>query len=130
METPQNPVPTQSELGELRSQCAQLQQLVSSLLLILIVVSGTLSVFLLRQWRFVRAELASAQPAAAQILTEHTNNLPFTQDFLKKVAEYGRTHPDFNQITLKYHLNDFLTKPGSAPVTSSLPSSPGTNLPK
>jgi hypothetical protein len=130
METSPNPVPPQSEVSELRGQCSQLQQLVSSMLLILIVVSGTLSVFLLRQWRFVKAELASAQPAAVQMLTEHTNSLAFTQDFLKKVAEYGRTHPDFNQITLKYHLNDFLVKPGSAPVTSSLPSSLGTNLPK
>jgi hypothetical protein len=130
METPQNPVPAQSEVSELRSQCAQLQQLVSSMLLILIVVSGTLSVFLLRQWRFVKAELDSAQPAALQMLTEHTNNLAFTQDFLKKIAEYGRTHPEFNPITDKYHLKDFLAKPGSAPVTSSLPSSPGTNLPK
>jgi hypothetical protein len=130
METPPNPVSAQSEVSELRSQCAQLQQLVSSMLLILIVVSGTLSVFLLRQWRFVKAELASAQPAAVQMQTEHTNNLPFTQDFVKKVAEYGRTHPDFNPITLKYHLNDFLVKPGAAPVTSSLPSSLGTNLPK
>jgi hypothetical protein len=130
METPQTPVPAQSEVSELRSQCAQLQQLVSSMLLILIVVSGTLSVFLLRQWRFVRAELAAAQPAAVQMLTEHTNSLAFTQNFLKQIAEYGRTHPDFNPITLKYHLNDFLAKPGTTPVTSSLPPSPGTNLPK
>jgi hypothetical protein len=130
METPPNPVPAQSDLSELRGQYAQLQQLVSSLLLILIVVSGTLSVFLLRQWSFVKAELASVQPAAVQMLTEHTNTYAFTQDFLKKMAEYGRTHPEFNPITDKYHLKDFLVKPGSAPVTSSLPSSPGTNLPK
>lgn len=130
METPSNPVPAQSELTELRGQYAQLQQLVSSMLLILIVVSGTLSIFLLRQWRFIKAELGSVQPAAVQMMTEHTNNLAFTQDFLKKMAEYGRTHPDFNYITVKYHLNDFLAKPGTAPVTSSLPSAPGTNLPK
>jgi hypothetical protein len=123
METSPNPVPVQSEASELRSQYEQLQQLVSSLLLILIVVSGTLSVFLLRQWRFVKAELSSVQPAAAQMQTEHNSSQPFTQDFLKKLAEYGRTHPDFAPISGKYRLNDFLAKPGSTSVTNSLPSS-------
>lgn len=123
MDIPSTPASTSSEVTELRSQCDQLQQLVSSLLLILIVVSGTLSIFLLRQWRFVKAELGAVQPAAAQLMTEHSNSLAFTQDFLKKVAEYGRTHPDFAPITLKYHLGDFLAKPGTVPVTSTLPTS-------
>ena len=123
METTPNPAPTESGVSELRAQYEQLQQLVLSLLLILIVVSGTLSVFLLRQWRFVKAELGSMQPAAVQMMTEHTNSLAFTQDFLKKLAEYGRTHPDFAPITAKYHLNDFLAKPGSGSITSSLPTS-------
>jgi hypothetical protein len=123
METSPNPAPVQSEASELRSQYEQIQQLVSSLLLILIVVSGTLSVFLLRQWRFVKAELSAVQSAAAQIQTEHNNSQAFTQDFLKKLAEYGRTHPDFAPISDKYHLNDFLAKPGTSSVTSSLPTS-------
>lgn len=123
MDTSPTSAPANSEVSDLRTQCEQLQQLVSSLLLILIVVSGTLSIFLLRQWRFVHAELGGMRPAAAQLLTEHTNTLAFTQDFLKKLAEYGRTHPDFAPITAKYRLNDFLVKPGSLPVTSSLPTS-------
>ena len=130
MDTSPNPVPNTSELSSLRAQCESLQQLVSSLLLILIVVSGTLSIFLLRQWRFIKAELDTVRPAAIQLQTDYTNNYAFTQDFIRKVAEYGRTHPDFSPIVLKYRLNDFLAKPGSAPVTSSLPTSASSSSKK
>jgi hypothetical protein len=121
MDNLEHPTPGQPELRDLQAQCDSLQQLVSSLLLVLIVISGTLSIFLLRQWRFVKAELDERAPQAAQMLMEHTNNFAVTQDFVKKVAEYGRTHPDFGQIAAKYHLSDMLAKPGSGPVTSSLP---------
>jgi hypothetical protein len=112
-----------AELNELRTQCNQLHQLMSSLLLVLIIVSGTLSVFLNRQYRFVKSELDSIAPQAAQLWMEHTNNFAATQDFAKKLAEYGRTHPDFAPIVDKYRLNDLLPKPGMAPITSSLPAS-------
>ena len=118
-----NPTSSQSELSELRDQYNHLQQLVSSLLLVLIVISGTLTIFLLRQWRFVKAELDVVTPQAVQLLTEHTNNYAMTQDFVKKLAEYGRTHPDFSPITTRYHLNDLLSKPGTGSITSSLPAS-------
>src|SRR5579862_6063193 len=109
------PVSTQSQpdLKDLQAQCDNLQQLVSSLLLLLIVVSGTLSIFLLRQWRFVQTETDALAPQAAQLMMEHTNNYAMTQDFVKKMAEYGRGHPDFSPIVAKYHLNDLLTKPGT-----------------
>lgn len=118
-----NPTSSQPELSELRDQYHHLQQLVSSLLLVLIVISGTLTIFLLRQWRFVKAELDVVTPQAVQLLTEHTNNYAMTQDFVKKLAEYGRAHPDFSPIINKYHLNDLLSKPGTGSITSSLPAS-------
>jgi hypothetical protein len=114
---------SQPDLKDLQVQCDALQQLVSSLLLVLIVVSGTLSIFLLRQWRFVQTEADALAPQAAQLMMEHTNNYAMTQDFVKKMAEYGRGHPDFSQIVAKYHLNDLLPKPGTTPLTSSIPTS-------
>lgn len=117
------PTPSPAELNELRAQCRSLQQLVSSLLLVLIVISGTLTIFLLRQWRFSKAELEAIAPTAAAMITEYTNSYPMTQDFVKKLAEYGRTHPDFAPIAARYHLNDTVPKPGTGSVTSSLPAS-------
>ena len=123
MDDLQNQTPAQTDLGELRAQYTQLQQLVSSLLLVLIIISGTLTVYLLRQWRFVKAELDAVTPTALQLITEHTNSYAMTQDFARKLAEYGRTHADFAPIVNKYRLNDLLVKPGGGSVTSSLPPS-------
>ena len=109
------------ELKELQARCDSLQQVVSSLLLVLIVVSGTLSMYLLRQWRFVKGEVEGLTPQAVQMISEHTNNYAMTQDFVSKVAEYGRTHTDFGPIVLKYRLNESLPKAGTGPATSSLP---------
>src|SRR5579864_5108985 len=86
------------DLKDLQAQCENLQQIVSSLLLVLIVVSATLSIFLLRQWRFVKSEVEGLTPQAVQLMTEHTNTYAMTQAFIRKVAEYGRTHPDFGPI--------------------------------
>jgi hypothetical protein len=121
MDNQPNFTPTQPDIKELQGQFDQLQQLVSSLLLVLIVISGTLTIFLMRQWRFVTAEIDTAAPQAAQLMMEHTNNYAMTQDFVRKLAEYGRTHADFAPIVAKYRLNDSLPKPGTASVTSSLP---------
>jgi hypothetical protein len=123
MDNLESSTPATGDLAELRSQYNQLQQLVSSLLLVVIVISGTFSVFLWRQYRFVKAELDAVTPQAAQIATEYTNSAPMIQEFAKKLGEYGRTHPDFAPIVAKYHLNDLLAKPGTAAVTSSLPAS-------
>src|SRR5260370_23810860 len=108
MDKPQEPTHYQSEISDLQAQFDSLQQLVSSLLVVLIVISGTLTIFLLRQWRFVKTELDERTPEAAQLLVEYTNSYAMTQDFAKKLAEYGRTHPDFGPITAKYRLNDAL----------------------
>lgn len=123
MDDAQGPTPSQLELRDLQAQCQHLQQLVSSLLLVLIVISGTFTIYLLRQYRFVKAELDAMTPQAVQIMTEYTNSYPLIQDFARKLAEYGKTHPDFSPIVAKYRLNDALPKPGTAPLTSSLPAS-------
>ncbi len=123
MDNVTDPAPSQSELSDLRTQYNQLQNLVSSLLLVLIVISGTLTVFLLRQWRFVKADVEAVTPQVAQLEMQYTNNYALSQDFVKKLAQYGQTHPDFKYIVDKYRLNDALAKPGTAPITSSLPAS-------
>jgi hypothetical protein len=113
--------PPTSELKELQARFDQLQQLVSSLLLILIVVSGTLSVFLRRQWQSTQADLNAMQVAAAPLLAEYTNNHPGVEDFVRKLAEYGRTHPDFAPIVTRYRLDAYLASPASASITNALP---------
>jgi hypothetical protein len=119
----QNTDPVPASQLDLQSQYNRLQQLVSSLLLIMIVISGTLSIFLWRQYRFVNSELGVLAPQATQLAIEQTNYTAFVQDVARKLAEYSRTHPDFAPIAARYHLNDSAAKPGTTAITSSLPAS-------
>ncbi|HZR15969.1 MAG TPA: hypothetical protein VFE51_01465 [Verrucomicrobiae bacterium] len=118
----------QPDLLQLQARYDQLQQLVSSLLLILIVISGTLSVFLRRQWQSTQADLNAIQLAAAPLMAEYANNHPGIEDFVRRLAEYGRTHPDFAPIVTKYHLDAYLASPaGSASLTNALPPAGAAN---
>ena len=119
----QNPEPSPSTQLDLQAQYNSLHQLVSSLLLVMIVISGTLSIYLLRQYRFAKSDLDTLTPQAAQLAIEQSNYLATAQDLGRKLAEYSRTHQDFAQIAAKYRLNEFLTKPGTTALTSSLPAS-------
>ena len=53
-------------------------------------------------------------------MTLRINHASLSSDFVKKVAEYGRTHPDYMPILAKYGL-----KPGAAtgapPVAATAP---------
>jgi len=67
-------------------------------------------VYLLRQWRAVGKELTAYRPQAAQMIADYQKvSVPVMTDFLKKVTDYGRTHPDFVPILTRYNI-----KPGSA----------------
>ena len=113
MDNPESQPSPQPQLNDLQAQCDSLRQMVSSLLIVLILVSGTLSIFLLRQWRFTKAQIELMTPQASQIITEFNKNFPVMQDFVRKLNEYGKTHPDFAPIVTKYRLTEALGKPGA-----------------
>jgi hypothetical protein len=122
MENVENQPAAPSELSELRDQCDSLRQLVSSLMVLLVVVSGTFNLYLWRQVRFVRADLAGVRPQISQMLAEYNRvNAPVINDFVRKLADFGRVHSDFAPILAKYGL-----KPTNA-VPAGLPLPPGTS---
>lgn len=104
----------------LEEQMESLRQLVAALLLVLLLVSGTLTIFLNRQWRFSKNEIDLLTPQATQMLTDFNRNLPMMQDLLRKLDEYSKTHPDFAPIAARYHLSEVLGKTPGAP-TNGLP---------
>lgn len=106
-----------------------LQQTVNTMLVLLVVVSGTLTIFLVRQWRFAKTDLDVLRPQAAQIISDYNRlSAPAMQEFLRKLGEYSKTHPDFAPIAAKYHLNDVAAKPGSGPLVAS--PAPASSVPK
>jgi hypothetical protein len=121
MDNLDNKTPIQTGANDVQAQCDALQHLVVSILILVVVISGTLNVYFLRQWRTVSRDLAGIRPQAMQMIAEYQKvSAPLMTDFVKKVTEYGRTHPDFAPVLAKYNL-----KPAApASATPTPPTSP------
>src|SRR5437867_2480250 len=118
--------PAQPDLNELQAQYEALRHLVVSILVLAVVVSGTLTIYLLRQYRFTHSELVQFRPGAVQMITEYQKiRGPVQDQFLYRLTEYGRTHPDFAPIMTKYGLKP-ATPSNAAPATASAPPAPAS----
>jgi hypothetical protein len=121
---PQSPL--QPAANNLQAQFDTLRHLVSSILILVVVISGTLNIYLLRQWRSTQKDLQVIRPQAAQMVGEFQKGAPLINDFLKRVSDYGLTHPDFVPILSKYGI-----KPGAPPPPTAAPkSAPAPAAPK
>jgi hypothetical protein len=96
---------------EISDQIAALQRQVFILLLALIVVSGTLTVFLYRQASLARRDLDAIKPQAVQIINAFNQNHASVTNFVEALRVYGLSHPDFQQQVLKkYGIGSALKK--------------------
>ena len=93
-----NESPTNTELAQ---QIDSLRRQTFTLLLLLIIVSGTLSVFLYRQASLTRRDIAAIKPQAAQVIQGFNQTRPLIQNFVQQLVAYGQAHPDFQQQVLK-----------------------------
>src|SRR6266403_5998829 len=87
---------------DVSEQIAALRRQTFTLLLALIIVSGTLTVFLYRQASLTRRDIAAIKPQATQIIQAFNQNGPNIQNFVKALAAFGATHPDFQPVLKKY----------------------------
>lgn len=127
MDTLENKTPTQNEATELREQVESLRHLVGSMLILLVVVSGTFNIYLLRQWKTSKNDLAVFKPQAAGMIAAYQKNeQPAVENFIKKMVEYGQTHADFAPILNKYQIKAAPPPPGGA---SPVPPVPGAATP-
>jgi hypothetical protein len=116
--------PMQPGTNDLQAQVDAVRHLVVSMLILVVVISGTLNIYLLRQWRSTSKDLVAIRPQAAQMVAEYQKSGPLMNDFIKKVTDYGRTHPDFAPILAKYNLKP--ATPTNAPPLAL----PATTAPK
>jgi asparagine N-glycosylation enzyme membrane subunit Stt3 len=87
---------------EISEQISALQRQVFTLLLALVIVSGTLVSFLYYQSR----QLGKSIDGYRQITQVYNQDLPVVQTFVKELAAYGQTHPDFqDQVLKKYGIS-------------------------
>ena len=106
-------------------------QLQLTILLIgLIVLAGTFAVFVWRQVRYMKADLALLKPIAALHIQGYNQEKPTVDALVARIVEYGRTHPDFEPIMRKYQLQAFTNAPAApaaAKPAAPVPARPATN---
>jgi hypothetical protein len=69
------------------------------LLLLVLLIAGSINVFLIRQVRVIRAQVSELSYVVADY---SRNKAPLMDDFVNRLREYGRTHADFEPIFLHY----------------------------
>jgi hypothetical protein len=79
-------------------ELAALKNQVFTLLMALIVVSGTLTIFLYRQSSLTGSDLAQAKQLNVMI----TQNETALNTFITQLVAYGEKHPDFVPVLKKY----------------------------
>jgi hypothetical protein len=127
MDNLENKTAIQPDTSDLQAEFDALRHLVVSILILLIVVSGTFSIYLLRQWRTTSKEITAIRPQVAQMIAVYQKEeAPWMQDILKKFSDYGRAHPDYMPVLTKYNIKPGATT-GAAPAMAT---SPTPALPK
>ena len=104
---------TSPDVNELQAQCQSLRKQVQITLILLIMVSGILTLFLQRQNKYSNLDLNGVRP----MIEEYTKTqAPMMDEFVKRLLDYGRTHPDFAAIYKRYGLDQLSVTPtGAAP---------------
>jgi hypothetical protein len=101
--------------SRLHAQYDNLRQHFISLVLLVIILSAVFNLFLLRQLKLTRTDLQTIRPQAVVIINEYqTNSSRVWDDFVSKVAAYGREHPDFAPIMKAYSLDQTPTNTAAA----------------
>lgn len=111
--------PPQSELAEVKAECESLRHALVSVLILVLVVSGTLNLFFLRQYRNAKSQLKIEGPQVGQLVAEYNRNEgPVLGELVKRLSDFGKTHPDIEPLLARYGI-----KPAS-PTNAVAPAAP------
>lgn len=97
------------------SEISALKRQVFTLLVALVVLSGTLTVYLYRQASITGRDIEAIKPQAQQLIGAFNQNQSLMINFVNQLVAYGQAHPDFRPVLMKYGIQ---------------PPPPGTPLPK
>ncbi len=112
--------------SDLAGQVAALQRQVFTLLLALIVVSGTLAAYLGYESHHLGRDIAAINQ---QVVQPYNQKVPVIAKFLNSLVAFGRTHPDFQPLLNKYEIVSLpVTNAAARPAPSA--AKPATAAPK
>lgn len=90
-----------SGIEALERQLQSLRKLFVVALTLLLIVSGSVMIFLWGQKRILNSQLREARKFVGDY---EKITAPFINNFISGLQAYGRTHPDFKPIMDKYNL--------------------------
>lgn len=120
-----NPDPAaQSDLADIRAACEALRHSLVSVLILVLVVSGTLNLFFLRQYRNDKSQLKIEGPQIGQIVAEYNRNEgPVLSELVKRLNDFGKTHPDIEPLLARYGIKPASPTGAATPSATSAPPS-------
>ena len=101
---------------ELEERVDSLQRMIGTVLVLMLIISGTLSVFLYYQVRIANRELEAGRQQLNKVEVQQN-------EIIKRMTDFGRAHTDFAPILAKYGVKpDAAT--GAVPFNASSPGAP------
>jgi hypothetical protein len=92
-------------LNELQVQYLILRKLFLVTVVVLLIFSGSINLFLLRQVISARKDIESVRPRATQMVAAYQQTEePLIKGFLNSLVSFSQTHPDFKPILAKYNI--------------------------
>ena len=111
--------------AELQVQFDALRHFVLSVLILIVVISGTLNIYLLYQFKSTGRELEAVRPMVQNLRNGYNRgDGPVIERFVRESIDYGKTHPEFIPYLDKYGLRP---PPGAA--ASIPPAVPAIKVP-
>lgn len=116
--TPAASADAQSVAIAIISLRAQLQ----ATLIIMIMISGALNLYLLRQWLNARKDLAAVEPQVSQMVGEYQRmTVPLVSKFLSQLTDFSKVHPDFQPILARYRIQAVTNETAAAKAQPAKP---------
>jgi hypothetical protein len=116
-----NPEATNSDSA---TEIAALRRQVFTLLIALIVISGTLTVYLYRQASLAGKDINAIKPQAQQIIGVFNQNQTLMVNFVNQLVAYGEKHPDFVPVLKKYGIAPVPGIPAGSPANATPAAAP------
>jgi hypothetical protein len=115
--------PPGSTIEELQQQVRALQTFFLATLAVLVLLSGSLNLFILRQ-----VSIASKQLTENQKFVDDYNKVsaPLISDFLTKLTVASKTNADIGRILAKYNFQQTVAKPGASTMPANPALTPAT----
>jgi hypothetical protein len=103
MNEPQNESQTNFPArDDLSDPVASLRRQITFLILALIVIGATLTVYMWYQSRLTGRAIGALQPQAIQMTKVFEQNRPNMEKLVRQLIVYGQSHPEFQPILKKY----------------------------